>query len=338
MSNNKQIVLVKRPDGKPTLDCFEVVSTPIAEPSEGQFLVENHVISIDAGIRGILDEISHYGDYLPSIPLGSPVMGMTLGKVLKSNHPDVTAGQYVRSMARWEQYSLLDNALGLEVVNVQEDVPLRYYMGTLGPVGLTAWMGLRVIADLQAGETVVISAAAGATGSTAGQIAKQLGAKVIGLAGGPKKVQLLKSLGFDHAIDYHAVDDVGTEVLKLEPEGVPVFFDNVGADTLESMLPAMATNGRVVNCGMIADYNKSDERHGVKTLWQIVLKRLTLRGFMLFDYMDRVPEGQQQLDVWIASNKFQILESLFEGIEQTPAAFVALMTGQTTGKTVVQLR
>lgn len=338
MNDNKHIILVKRPQGEPTPDCFELATAPVPEPGEGQFLVENHVISIDAGVRGFLDEVSHYGDYVPSVPIGSPVMGMTLGKVVKSNHPDVTEGQFVRSMARWEQYSLLDNALGLEVVNVQEGVPLRHYMGILGPVGLTAWVGLRVIAQLQAGETVVISAAAGATGSAAGQIAKLLGANVIGLAGGPKKVELLNLLGFDHAIDYHAVDDVGEEVLKLAPEGVNVFFDNVGAATLESMLPAMSNNGRVVNCGMIADYNRSDARYGVKTLWQIVLKRLTLRGFMLFDYMDRIPEGQQELDSWIAANKFQIHESLFQGIEQTPAAFVALLTGKTTGKTVVELR
>lgn len=292
---------------------------------------------MDAGVRGFLDEVSHYGDYVPSVQLNTPVMGMTLGEVIESRHPTVKVGQIVRSMARWEEYSILSDALGLEVIEPQPSIPLRHYMGLLGPVGLTAWVGIRVIADVQVGDTVVVSAAAGATGNAAGQIAKLLGARVIGMAGGPDKVALLKDSGFDEAIDYHNVTDVGAQVQGLCPDGANVFFDNVGAQTLERMLPAMANQGRIVNCGMIADYNHADNPHGVKTLWQIVLKRLTLQGFMVFDHMDRVPQAQQELDQWVLAGDLKVHESVFQGIEQTPQAFVALLSGKTTGKTLVEL-
>ncbi len=232
---------------------------------------------------------------------------------------------------------MLDSAIGLEVVDPLPGVPLRHYMGILGPVGLTAWVGMRIIGNVQAGETVVVSAAAGATGSAASQIGKLLGARVIGLAGGPEKIKFLRALGLDDAVDYTAVDDIGESVLALAPEGANVFFDNVGAEVLDSMLPAMANHGRVVNCGMVSGYNDADNPYGVKSLWQLILKRLTLRGFLVFDHMDEIAIGQGELDNWYASGNLRIHETVYQGIAATPDAFIALLTRRTTGKVLVEL-
>jgi len=334
---NKMIRLVKRPDGAPDLSCFELTSGAISKPGEGEFLIENLIFSMDAGIRGFMDEAATFEGYLPQIQLGETVFGMTLGKVLESNNPAVKVGDYIRGMARWESYSILSDALGLEKVSPAPGVPLEHYMGALGPVGLTAWVGMCTIGEVKPEDTVLVSAAAGATGSLAGQIAKFRGARVIGLTSTEAKIERLYDLGYDDGINYKTTDNLGAAILNKCPDGIDVFFDNVGGAMLESVLPVMAENGRVICCGMIADYNSNDTPYGIKSLWNVVLKRLKLQGFMLFDHFDVIPIAQSEMNAWAASGELKIHNNTYDGISEIPTAFIDLMTGKTMGKTLVKL-
>ncbi|CAM3740157.1 zinc-binding dehydrogenase [Litorimonas haliclonae] len=336
LNENKMVRLVKRPDGAPDSSCFEVISGSVPEPGEGEFLLENLIFSMDAGVRGFMDEAATFEGYMPQIPLGETVFGMTLGKVLKSNNPSVKVGDYMRGMAKWENYSILNDAIGLEKVEPKQGVPLQHYMGALGPVGLTAWVGMCKIGGVKKGDTVVVNAAAGATGGLAGQIAKLRGARVIGLTSTKAKIERLYELGYDEAINYKTVNDLGSAIAEKCPDGVNVFFDNVGGEMLESILPVMAENGCVVCCGMIADYNNSDAPYGVKSLWNIVLKRLKLQGFLLFDHFDVIPKAQSELNDWAASGELKIFDNIYDGVAEIPTAFIDLMTGKTMGKTLVK--
>jgi NADPH-dependent curcumin reductase CurA len=210
-------------------------------------------------------------------------------------------------------------------------------MGALGPVGLTAWVGLFAVGEAKPGETVVVSAAAGATGSTVGQIAKAKGCKVIGLAGSPEKVKVIRELGFDAAIDYRATPDIAAEIARAAPEGVDVYFDNVGGEMLEAILPLMRLHGRVPVCGMIGQYNDADHPYGVKTLWQLVVNRIRMQGFITYDFPEVLGQAQAELDGWVAEGKLKPLANLRDGFETLPAAFIDLMSGRTIGKTLVRI-
>jgi len=229
------------------------------------------------------------------------------------------------------------DALGLEKVQAAPGVPLRHYMAALGPVGLTAWVGLFAVGQAKAGETVLVSAAAGATGSTVVQMAKAAGCRVIGLAGGPDKAKLVLELGADVAIDYRANADLGTALDEVAPEGIDVYFDNVGGPMLDDILPRLRDRARIALCGMIAQYNDADHPYGVTQLWQLVVKRAMMRGFLTYDYADRLGEAQAMLDDLHATGALRPIENLYHGFEQLPQAFIALMQGKTTGKTLVEI-
>jgi NADPH-dependent curcumin reductase CurA len=331
---NRHIVLTRRPDGVPDLSDFALEERPAPALSPGQFRVVNRIFSMDPAIRGFLDDRP---SYLPPVALGEPVNGMTLGEVVESDNPDYPVGTYVRALATWSETSILDrDALGLEIVTPKEGVALEHYMGALGPVGLTAWVGLFAVGEAKAGETVLVSAAAGATGSTVGQLAKAHGCTVIGMAGSAEKVATLRELGFDAAIDYRATDDLSGAIAAAAPAGIDVYFDNVGGETLETVLPLMAERGRVAVCGMIGQYNDADNPHGVKTLWQLVVKRLTMKGFLTYDHAGRLAEAQADLDRLAASGELKPLANVTEGFEHIPDAFIRLMSGETIGKTLVR--
>ncbi|MFD2137589.1 zinc-binding dehydrogenase [Novosphingobium resinovorum] len=217
----------------------------------------------------------------------------------------------------------------------QAGTDLHHYMGALGPVGLTAWVGLFAVGEAKAGETVLVSAAAGATGSTVGQIAKAKGCRVIGIVGSPEKAEVIRELGFDAAIDYRATPDIAAEIAKVAPEGIDVYFDNVGGEMLEAILPLMRLHGRVAVCGMIGQYNDADHPYGVKTLWQLVVNRIKMQGFITYDYPHVLAEAQAELDQWVAEGKLRPLANLRNGFENLPAAFIDLMSGRTIGKTLV---
>ncbi len=332
---SRRFVLAQRPAQIPrTSDC-RLTSVPRPEPGAGEIAVAPRFLSMDPAIRGFLDDRP---SYLPPVAIGDTVRGMTLGQVLQSRNPSIPEGAFVRALAGWEEISILGpDALGLEVVEPAPGIPLEHYLGVLGPTGLTAWIGLHEIAHVRSGQTVVISAAAGAVGSIAGQIAAVHGCRVVGIVGSAAKAQHIERLGFHAAIDYRDRTDLGAAIREACPDGADVYFDNVGGATLETLLPLMAEHGKVVVCGMVSDYNHQDSPYPVRTLWQIVVKRLTLRGFLTYEHADRIPLAQRQLVGWIQSGAVRSLDNIHEGLDSAPSAFIALMSGTTVGKTLVRL-
>lgn len=330
----QRIVLARRPVGLPQPDDFRKETSRLPEPRDGQIVVANRILSMDPAIRGFLDERE---SYMPPVALGETVRGMTLGQVVRSRSAEFREGDFVRGMAGWEEFSVIGEAMGLEKVLPAPGIPLEYYMGALGPCGLTAWIGLHEIGRIARGDTVLISAAAGAVGSVAGQIARLQGCRVIGLAGTAQKVARLRELGFDAAINYRAVANLADAISSASNGGVDVYFDNVGGATLEAILPLMKQHGRIVACGMVSDYNDQDHAYGVRTLWQIVVKRLSMRGFLVYDHAERIPEAQSQLSDWVSSGALTVLDNIRDGLESAPAAFIDLMSGRTIGKTLVRL-
>jgi hypothetical protein len=333
METIRQIVLARRPQGVPVPEDFALVTAPMPAIGPGDILIRMRVGSCDPAIRGFLDDRP---SYLPPVAIDAPINGMSLGEVVASNDPAWPVGTFLRTFATWsDHYVIRGDALGLERVDAAPGVPLQHYMGALGPVGLTAWVGLVAVGAAQAGETVVVSAAAGATGSTVVQLAKARGCRVIGLCGGPPKAAVVHGLGADVAIDYRAQPDLAAAIKAAAPEGIDVYFDNVGGDTLDALLPLMRHHGRIAVCGMVSQYNDADNPPGVKNLWQLVVNCLTMRGFLTYDHADRLAEAKAELDDLYARGALRPLENLREGFERLPEAFIDLMSGRTTGKTMV---
>jgi NADPH-dependent curcumin reductase CurA len=298
-------------------------------------LVRNRVLAMDPAIRGFLDDRP---SYLPPVAIGDVVRGMALGEVVESRVDGYAPGDLVRALAGWEEYSLLgSDALGLEKCDIANRDQLSLHMGTLGPSGLTAYVGLFAIGALRPGDTVAISAAAGAVGNVAGQIARLSGCRTIGITSSEEKVALCRDLGFDAVIDYRAPGDLGEKVAAAAPEGVDVYFDNVGGAILDAMLLHLAINARVVVCGMIANYNSADQPYPIRNLWQLLVKRATMRGFLTYEHPEFIGEAQARIGAWVRSGALRPLENISHGLESAPDAFIRLMNGQTTGKTVVCL-
>ena len=331
----RHIILAARPTGVPTPETFAIIDRPPPVIGPGEILVTPRVFSMDPAIRGFLDDRP---SYLPPVAVGAPVNGMSLGEVVASNNPAFPVASLVRALGTWsEQTVMTADALGLEIVHAKPGVDPAHYMGALGPVGLTAWVGLNTIGAAKAGDTVLVSAAAGATGSCVGQIAKIKGCRVIGLVGSADKAAAIAALGFDAAIDYRETPDLAAAIRAAAPDGVDVYFDNVGGETLETVLPLMALHGRVVVCGMIGQYNDADHPYGVKTLWQLVVNRVTMRGYLTYDHPEVLAQAQSDLETWVADGRLVPLTNVWHGFEAIPAAFIALMTGQTIGKTLVRV-
>jgi NADPH-dependent curcumin reductase CurA len=332
--SSRRIVLNERPVGEPRDENFRLVTVTTPALRDGEFLVENRILSMDPAIRGFLDDRK---SYLPPVALGEAVRGMALGRIVESRNSAFPEGALVRALAAWEEFSVLSaEALGLEHVRPAAGVPLEHYMGMLGASGLTAWIGLHEIGKIQPRQTVVISAAAGAVGNVAGQIALIHGCRVVGLVGSAEKAEKIKALGLE-PIEYKKHADLGAAIRAACPDGVDVYFDNVGGATLEAMLPQMRVHGTVVVSGMIADYNRQDAPYPVRTLWQLVVNRLTMRGFLTYEHAGSIPLAQSQLDRWVQTGALRSLDNIHDGIESTPQAFIALMSGATIGKTLVRL-
>lgn len=331
----RQILLARRPTGIPSADDFRIIEAPMPAPGAGEFLVAMRVASVDPAIRGFLDDRP---SYLPPVSIGAPINGMSLGEIVASNNADWPIGTLVRAFATWSDHYVIDsNALGLERVVPAPGVPLAHYMGALGPVGLTAWVGLFAIGQAKVGDTVLVSAAAGATGSTVVQLAKAAGCRVIGLAGSAEKADSVRAIGADIAIDYRETDDLAAAIAHVAPDGINVYFDNVGGPLLDTVLPLMAQRGRVALCGMIAQYNDADRPHGATELWQLVVKRVRIEGFLTYDHLPVLPRAQADLDRLFKSGQLRPLENIRDGFEQLPKALIDLMSGKTMGKTLVAI-
>lgn len=330
--DNVSVVLARRPRGKPVPDDFALVTQPLPGLGAGQLLLRNHYVSLDAGFRNWMDEGS--GDnVLPAMALQAPVMGLVMGEVLESRHPDYRAGEWLMARLAWQQYSVTDAADFLIRIERGRH-PLSYYLGVLGDTGLSAYFGMTDIGQPQPGETVLVSAAGGAVGSVAGQIAHIMGARAVGIAGGADKcARLCSMLGYDAAIDHRG--DVAAQLRETCADGVDVYFDNVGGPLLESVLQHINTGARVALCGAVATYGAPQP--GPSNLFQLVTKEALMRGFFAHTQVQRYPQARAVLGGWLDSGELLAPEYLLHGIEQVGPAFCDLFAGRNFGKTVVKV-
>ena len=333
---NRQIVLASHPQGVPLPSDFACVEAAVPSPSTGQMLVRNMYFSLEAAIRGWLDGKANYFE---PIPLGGAIRGPSVAQIIESKLDGFEVGDIIFGLHHWEDYSLSDaNTVLLPKLSPKAGIPLSYYSGGLGGSGQTAYVGLHEIGKIAPSDTVVISAAAGATGSMACQIAKLCGCRVVGIVGSDEKARLItNTLGADAAVNYKAVDDLAQAVAAACPEGVDVYFDNVGGRTLDAVLTCMNAFGRVIGCGMISDYNDPDNPTPIYNLWKIVEKELTMRGFLLYSYMDKVPEAMEQLHAWVEQGEITVLENITEGLPNAGRAYSDMMKGATVGKNLVRV-
>ncbi|WP_412539505.1 NADP-dependent oxidoreductase [Longispora sp. K20-0274] len=330
---SREIHLVSRPVGEPKPSDFALVTAEVPEPGPGQVVVRNTFMSVDPYMRGRMNDVK---SYVPPFALNAVMDGGAVGEVVASDSPDVPVGATVLHGLGWREYALLD-AARVRVVDATL-APAQAYLGVLGMPGLTAYAGLLAVAEFKAGETVFVSGAAGAVGSLVGQFARLLGAgRVIGSAGGPEKAaRLVKDFGFDAAIDYRAGDLRG-QLREAAPDGVDVYFDNVGGDHLEAAIGVMNTHGRAALCGAISQYNATEPVPGPRNLALAIGKRLTLRGMLVGDHNDLAPQFVQQVAGWLASGDVRAEETIVDGIGSAPDAFLGMMKGANTGKMLVRL-
>ena len=333
--DNTQVLLARRPNGAPIAEDFEVRTQPVAPIASGEALIENHYVSLDAGFRNWMDEDAG-DDVLPAMAIGAPVMGLTVGRVIDSQHPTLEKGQLVMGRLAWEAYSVAkDDFL---IVLEESDVPLHYHLGILGDTGMSAYFGLKDIGQPTAQDTVVISAAGGAVGYVAGQIAKIMGAKrVIGVTSSPAKGErLVAELGYDGFVS-HRSETLHEDIESACPEGIDVYFDNVGGPLLEVILEHINDGARIPFCGAVADYARLAPQ-GPSNLFQLVTHSAKLEGFMTHLQVERYPEARQQLLSWISQGQLKSVAAEYEGVENCGVAFANLFAGVNFGKSVVRVR
>ncbi|KWV34184.1 NADP-dependent oxidoreductase [Micromonospora rifamycinica] len=332
MSSNREIHLASRPQGWPTADNFRLVDTEVPSPGPGQIVVRNQFMSVDPYMRGRMNDVK---SYVPPFALDVPLDGGAVGEVVAGEADGIRVGDTVLHGLGWREYALLD---GRSARRVDPDVaPVSAYLSVLGMTGLTAYAGLLDVAAMQPGETVFVSGAAGAVGSMVGQIAKLRGAgRVVGSAGSPAKVERLTALGFDAAFDYH--DGPVRDALKAAaPDGIDVYFDNVGGEHLEAAIGAMNLHGRAAICGMIAQYNSAEPPAAPRNLALVIGKRLTLRGFLVGDHGDLRDQFVTEVGGWLREGRLSYDETIVDGIENAPDAFLGLLRGENLGKMLVRL-
>jgi NADPH-dependent curcumin reductase CurA len=330
---NRQYRLRRRPEGRIRPSDFELVEAPAPSPGPGQAVARVLYLSLDPTNRIWMADVEQY---MPPVQIGEVMRGIGLAQVIESNAARYAAGDLVTGLTGWQDYVLIDsNAAAIRPVPRGLPVPPAVLLGVLGGTGLTAYFGLLDIGRPQAGETVVVSAAAGATGSVAGQIAKLKGCRVVGIAGGPDKCRwLTDELGFDAAVDYK-VSGWAERLRAACPRGVDVNFENVGGEIMDAVMSLMNLNGRVVLCGLISGYNTGEPMRGRYDL--ILMKRLRVQGFIVIDFASRFGEAVQQLAQWVADGKLKQRETIVDGLERAPTAINLLFDGGNTGKLLVKV-
>jgi len=335
-STTRIVTLRGRPgrDSDPTPDMFALGERPIPPLQAGQLLVRNIAMSVDPSMRGRLD----LGEkqYTTNFQIGEPLDGSAIGQVIAAGSSDIPLGAVVRHRSGWREHAVVDAA---SVTTVDVDAaPVGAWLGVLGQTGFTAWVGLKRTAELKAGDTVFVSAAAGAVGSAAGRFAKLLGASlVVGSAGGPEKVSLLiNELGYDAAMDYRAQTPKDV-VPMLLPDGIDVYFDNVGGPHLVAALKNMRVGGRIALCGMISQYSDSGRGQDINHLIEAVLRRVTIRGFIVRDHEDMRAEFEQTVAGWLRSGEVEARQTVTDGIDHAVDAFLGMLKGGNVGKALVRL-
>ncbi|MEM1333433.1 MAG: NADP-dependent oxidoreductase [Actinomycetota bacterium] len=329
MTTNHRITLAQRPEGEVGPECFHADDVDRPTPGPGQALVEVHYLSIDPTIRGWMQ----MDTYLPAIAIGEPIRSGGLGTVIESNDEKLPVGTTVFGMTGWQQYAIA----GPDMRVIPDGIDPEAALSVFGVTGLTAYFGLLDVGQPKEGETVLVSGAAGATGSVVGQIAKIKGCRVVGIAGSDEKCAwLTDELGFDAAINYKA-QNVSAAIREACPRGVDVFFDNVGADILTAALDHIAMKGRVVMCGAIAQYNDTEARPGPHNLANLIVNRARIEGFIILDYLHRADEAIGDLATWVLGGDLQYAVDVVDGLDNAPDALNRLFTGANTGKVMVKL-
>jgi NADPH-dependent curcumin reductase CurA len=327
----REVRLVARPHGFPDEDLFEVAETPIPAPAEGQVLIRNAYLSVDPYMRPRMNDVR---SYVAPFTLGEAMTGGAVGRVAASRNPRYAEGEWVLHPLGWREWALSD---GTALRRIDPSVaPISTALGVLGMPGFTAWYGLFVLGEPKEGETVLVSGAAGAVGSAAGQMALIAGCHVLGSAGSEAKVAWLRELGFDDVFDYK--EQTPRQALAtLAPDGIDIYFDNVGGEHLEAAIGALRTHGRVVACGSVSRYNDAEPSPGPRNMFMVVTKRLRLQGYIISDHFDRFGEFARQSADWVRDGRLQYRETIVEGIENAPKAFLGLLRGENIGKMLVKV-
>ncbi|SAL67029.1 alcohol dehydrogenase [Caballeronia udeis] len=329
-SINRQILLVSRPQGAASVDNFKLVHTPLEPLADGEVRVRNHFLSLDPYMRGRMDDSKSYA---ASQPLNEVMIGGTVGEVVESKNPKFAIGDKVVGMYGWQEFGTSDGK-GLRKVD-DTHIPLSAYLGPVGMPGVTAWLGLNKIIEPKAGETVVVSAASGAVGSVVGQLAKAAGCRAVGIAGGADKCRYVtETLGFDACVDYKA-GNLHDDLKAALPNGADGYFENVGGEILDAVLSRMNAFGRIALCGMIASYDGSPMP--LKKPALLLTQRLKVQGFIVSESPEVWPEALTQLGGLVAQKKLQYRETIAQGLENAPEAFLGLLKGKNFGKQLVKL-
>ncbi|MGW8190455.1 NADP-dependent oxidoreductase [Sphingomonas hankookensis] len=323
--------LVKRPQGMPVMTDFDLRDLPQRELADGEVRIANRWLSVDPYMRGRMNDVK---SYVPPFQLDAPMDGGAVGEVIESKAADLPVGTRVQHMAGWRDEAIVP-AKGVNKLP-DVDLPEQAFLGALGLTGMTAWFGLLAVAEAKAGDTVFVSAAAGAVGSVVVQIAKAKGMTVIGSAGSAEKVEWVRSLGADHVIDYKGDVPLVKALGAAAPDGIDVYFDNVGGDHLDAALAHANQGARFAICGMIDGYNASQPT-SLRYLMRVIAARIRIHGFIVSDFMGRIAEFQQGMGEIVAGGNFQREETVVEGLENMPDAFLGLFSGQNKGKMLVKL-
>lgn len=330
---NRTILFEKRPEGKPTQDCFRFEENEVSQPKDNELLLKTRYVSVDPYLRG---RMSDRKSYTAGFNLGEPMKSGIVAEVAESKHPDFKAGEFVFGMLNWSEYQT-SSGEGLQKVDGNA-APLSAYLGLLGMPGLTAYLGLMEIGKPEKGKTLVVSGAAGAVGSVVGQIGKTLGCRVVGIAGSSEKITWLKSeLKFDDAINYKTTDNIRKAIADVCPDGVDIYFDNVGGEISDGVLMSISKFARVIICGVISQYNETKMTTGPRIQPVLLTNSALMKGFLVRDFADKFPEAIQQLTKWYSEGKLKYKETEVDGFENIPDAFIGLFEGRNTGKMVVKI-
>ncbi len=331
---NRQFVLRERPTGRIQADTFALRESPVPRIREGEALVRVEWMSLDPSNRAY---VSATPTYLPPVGIGEVMRGYGLGTVIESNNPAYPVGWTVQGVVGWQEYAVVSDATLMQVFDVVDGVSPSKYLGALGKNGLTAWTGMHEIGKPQPGDTVVVSAAAGAVGSVAGQLAKAAGARVVGIAGGPKKCALLTDeLGFDAAVDYRA-EGWQNALADATPDGIDVDFESVGGEIMDAVFARLAVHARVALCGQISGYNSTEPPPGPRSFGNLLIKRATLQGFVLMDDFAKMDQARADISSLMTRGELIALETVVDGFEQLPTAINMLFDGSNVGKLVVKM-
>jgi NADPH-dependent curcumin reductase CurA len=332
---NTQVLFRREPLGFPTPEDFEIVKTTVPDLAAGQLLISNLYLSLDPYMRMLMGGGWTYSGN--QMTPGQVMVGRVLGVVIESNNPGFQPGDHAVGRLGWQTHAVSDGTdLDFKVVR-KDDIPLTAYLGACGSNGVTAWAGLKMIGEPKADETVLVSAAAGSVGSAVGQIAKAMGCRAIGIAGGQEKCRIVTDeFRFDACCDYKG-DDLAAQIRAAASEGVDVYFDNVGGEMLDTVLPCLNRGARVPVCGVLCQYNAEGEPYGVKNTRLIFDKKLRLQGFLLSDYREMWDQARAELEELVASGRLRYRETLAKGIENAPEAFIGMLQGRNIGKQLVQL-